>query len=186
MELFDLYTADREKTGQTMVRGEPVPEGFYRLVVHVCVFNPEGQMLIQRRQPFKKGWSGLWDVTVGGCAVAGDSSRSAAERETREELGLPVNLAGVRPAITVHWEHGFDDYYVLTRQVDPESLRLQYEEVQAVRWASMDEILRMIDDGQFIPYEKSLIGMLFFRRNHSGSQTRGDTTVPSAPLSSPR
>ena len=26
MELFDLYTADRERTGRTMVRGEPVPE----------------------------------------------------------------------------------------------------------------------------------------------------------------
>ena len=71
MELFDLYTADREKTGQTMVRGEPTPEGFYRLVVHVCIFNPEGQMLIQQRQPFKRGWANLWDVTVGGCAVAG-------------------------------------------------------------------------------------------------------------------
>ena len=31
MEIFDLYTADREKTGRTMVRGTPTPEGFYRL-----------------------------------------------------------------------------------------------------------------------------------------------------------
>ena len=86
MELFDLYTAEREKTGRTMVRGEPVPEGFYRLVVHVCVFDPQGRMLIQQRQPFKKGWSNLWDISVGGSAVAGDTSRTAAERETREDL----------------------------------------------------------------------------------------------------
>ena len=165
MELFDLYTADREKTGQTMVRGEPTPEGFYRLVVHVCIFNPEGQMLIQQRQPFKRGWANLWDVTVGGCAVAGDSSRAAAERETREELG-----------ITIHWEHGFDDIYVLTQQVDPESLHLQYEEVQTVRWAGKEEILQMIDDGRFIPYEKSLIELLFFRRDHRSSHTRSDPT----------
>ena len=71
MELFDLYTADREKTGQTMVRGDAVPEGFYRLVVHVCIFHPDGRMLIQQRQPFKKGWSNFWDVTVGGSAVSG-------------------------------------------------------------------------------------------------------------------
>ena len=176
MELFDLYTADREKTGRTMVRGNPTPEGFYRLVVHVCIFSPEGQMLIQQRQPFKKGWSNLWDISVGGSAVAGDSSRSAAERETREELGLAIDLTDVRPTMTICFEHGFDDYYVLTQKVDPESLHLQAEEVQAVRWAEKDEILQMIDDGRFIPYEKSLIELLFFRRNHRSSHTRNDTT----------
>jgi len=176
VELFDLYTADRVKTGRTMVRGEPTPEGCYRLVVHVCIFNPEGQMLIQQRQPFKRGWSNLWDVTVGGSAVSGDSSRTAAERETFEELGLSVDMAGVRPTMTVHWEHGFDDYYVLTQEVDLGSLHLQPEEVQAVRWAALDEILQMIDDGRFIPYEKSLIELLFFRRNHRSSHTRSDPT----------
>ena len=176
MELFDLYTADRVKTDRTMVRGEPTPEGYYRLVVHVCIFNPEGQMLIQQRQPFKRGWSNLWDITVGGCAISGDNSQSAAERETLEELGLSIDLSDARPTMTIHWEHGFDDYYVLTQDVDLDSLRLQYEEVQAVRWASLDEILQMIDDGRFIPYEKSQIELLFFRRNHRSSHTRSDPT----------
>ena len=176
MEYFDLYTADREKTEKIMARGEPTPEGFYRLVVHVCIFDPQGRMLIQQRQPFKRGWSNLWDITVGGCAVSGDTSRSAAERETREELGLSISLSGIRPTLTIHWENGFDDYYVLTRDVDLESLCLQYEEVQAVRWAGREEILQMIDEGEFIPYEKSLIELLFFRRNHRSSHTRDDPT----------
>ena len=176
MELFDLYTADRVKTGRTMVRGEPTPAGFCRLVVHVCIFDPEGRMLIQQRQPFKRGWSNLWDITVGGSAVSGDSSRSAAERETLEELGLAVDLKEARPTLTVHFETGFDDIYVLTMDVDLSSLKLQHEEVQAVRWASEEEILRMIDDGRFIPYEKSLIQLLFFRRNHRSSHTRSDPT----------
>ena len=176
MELFDLYTRDREPTGKKMVRGDRVPEGLYRLVVHVCIFDGEGRMLIQQRQPFKHGWSNLWDITVGGSAVAGDSSRTAAERETREELGLEIDLSDVRPALTLNWEHGFDDYYLLTRDVDPDTLHLQYEEVQAVRWAALEEILEMIDDGRFIPYEKGLIELLFFQRNHRGAHTRKDTT----------
>ena len=176
MELFDLYTQDREPTGKKMVRGDRVPEGLYRIVVHVCIFDGEGRMLIQQRQPFKQGWSNMWDITVGGSAVAGDTSRSAAERETREELGLDIDLTGVRPSLTLYWEHGFDDYYLLTRDVDPESLHLQYEEVQTVRWATQEEILEMIDDGRFIPYEKGLINLLFFQRNHRGAHTRGDTT----------
>ena len=47
MEVFDLYTADRQKTDRTMVRGGRTPEGYYRLVVHVCIFHPDGRMLIQ-------------------------------------------------------------------------------------------------------------------------------------------
>ena len=176
MEYLDLYTAERQKTNRTLVRGEPVPEGYYRLVVHVCLFDPQGRMLIQQRQPFKRGWSNLWDLTVGGCAVPGDTSRSAAEREVFEELGLSVDLSGVRPTLTIHFEDGFDDYYVLTRPVDTDALRLQAEEVQAVRWASEEEILGMIDDGRFIPYEKSLIRLLFFRRDHRSAHTRSDPT----------
>ena len=176
MELFDLYTEDRVKNGRTMVRGEPVPEDCYRIVVHICIFDSEGRMLIQQRQPFKHGWSNMWDITVGGSAIAGDDSRSAAERETREELGLEIDLSEVRPSLTLHWEHGFDDYYLLTQEVDLSTLHLQYEEVQAVRWATRDEIMQMIDDGQFIPYEKSLIELLFFRRNHRSSHTRSDPT----------
>ena len=176
MELFDLYTAEREKTGRTMVRGTPEPEGFYRLVVHVCIFGEDGRMLIQQRQPFKKSWSNLWDVSVGGAATAGDSSRSAAERETREELGLAIDLSGERPSLTLHWEHGFDDFYVLTLPVDPALLHLQYEEVQAVSWATKDEILQMIEDSTFIPYDKSLIELLFCRRNHRSAHTKPDWT----------
>ena len=51
-------------------------------------------------------------------------------------------------------------------------LRLQYEEVKAAKWASLEEILSMIDSGTFIPYHRSLIELLFFLRDHSGTHTR--------------
>lgn len=146
------------------------------MVVHVCIFNPDGQMLIQQRQPFKRGWSNLWDISVGGSAITGDTSSTAAERETREELGLTVDLSKERPMLTLHWEHGFDDYYVITQAVNLNALQLQYEEVQKVRWVSKEEILQMIDEGSFIPYEKSLIELLFYRKDHRSAHTRSDPT----------
>ena len=54
MEAWDLYTQDRVKTGQTMLRGDPVPEGLFHLQVHVCIFNEQGEMLIQQRQSTKR------------------------------------------------------------------------------------------------------------------------------------
>ena len=55
-------------------------------------------------------------------------------------------------------------------------LTLQPEEVQRVRWAGLEEILQMIDDGSFIPYEKNLIRLLFWRRDHSSAHTKSDPT----------
>lgn len=54
MELWDLYDINRNKIGKTIQRGELLSPGEYHLVVHVCLFNSQGEMLIQQRQPFKK------------------------------------------------------------------------------------------------------------------------------------
>ncbi|MDE6030804.1 MAG: NUDIX domain-containing protein [Oscillospiraceae bacterium] len=173
-ELWDLYNEDREKIGQTMERGKPIPEGCYHLVVHVCIFDSSGRMLIQQRQPFKEGWSNMWDLTTGGSAVAGDSSRTAAEREVLEELGYPLSLENERPALTIHFDGGFDDIYCIKRDIDISSLKLQYEEVQTVKWADKEEILSMIDSGEFIPYHKSLIDLLFLFSTQRGTHMRED------------
>ena len=129
-ELWDLYTKDKEKTGRTHQRGLPMPENYYRLAIHVCIFNSKNQLLIQQRQPFKKGWPNMWDVTVGGSAVAGDSSTQAAERELFEELGLKLDLSGERPFLTMNFSGGFDDFYIIEQEIDLAGLRLQPEEVR--------------------------------------------------------
>ena len=168
-EIIDLYTADRIPTGQTMVRGDKPPAGCFRLVVHVCIFNSKGEMLIQKRKDDIVRWPGYWDVSVGGHASSGDTSRAAAQRETKEELGLSIEFDTIQPVLTVHFPEGFDDFYVLQMDVDPNGLTLQKEEVAAVRWARQTEIEAMIDDGSFIPYQKGLIDYLFFAR--SGKST---------------
>lgn len=164
MELWDVYDVDRRLTGKTMVRGEAFEEGAYHLVVHVCVFNSKGQMLIQQRQPFKHGWPGMWDVTCGGSAVKGETSRDAAHRELLEEVGIDIDLSNARPQLTVNFDHGFDDIYLVEKNADESLLKLQYEEVKTVKWASCDEVLSMIDSGEFIPYYKNFISLLFDKR----------------------
>ncbi|MBQ8296615.1 MAG: NUDIX domain-containing protein [Ruminococcus sp.] len=174
MEQFDLYTKDRLPLNQTMNRGMQTPDGSFRLVVHVCIFNSSGEMLIQQRQSFKKGWPDMWDLSCGGSAVSGEDSRTAAEREVAEELGVVISLKDTRPVLTIHFDEGFDDIYAITKDLQLSELRLQPEEVQAVKWASMEEILSMIDSGEFIQYHKNLIGLLFFMKNHRGTFTRED------------
>lgn len=169
MELWDLYDRDRIPTGETHERGKPLPEGRYHMVVHVVIFNRQGQMLIQQRQPFKEGWPDMWDITVGGSAIAGDTSRTAAQREVMEEIGLALDLSDEQPKLTIPFDVGFDDIYTLVTDVDLSSLHLQESEVQAVKWASEEEILTMLADGRFIPYHEAFIRLLFALRDSRGA-----------------
>ena len=172
MELWDIYDENRALKNETMVRGEQIKDGDYHLVIHVCVFNNKGEMLIQKRQPFKSGYSGLWDVTVGGSAVSGDTSRKAAERELFEEVGIQHDFTGIQPHLTLNFYHGFDDIYLIEKEVDINTLKLQYEEVEKVMWADEEQILAMIESGEFIPYYPELIRLLFTMRGPLGAHKR--------------
>lgn len=170
MELWDVYNLDRQKTGRTMVRGDKFKTGDFHLVVHICIFNSKNQMLVQQRQPFKDGWPNMWDTTVGGSAVAGDSSQKAAERETLEEIGYEIHLDGIKPHMTINFDDGFDDIYLVYEDLDITKLKLQYEEVQQVKWATKEEIQKMIENGEFIPYYTAYIDLLFSMGKSYGSR----------------
>ena len=173
LEVWDIYDSNRNKTGKIMERGAAFADGEYHMVVHVCIFSARGEMLIQQRQPFKEGWANMWDITVGGSAQSGEASQSAAQRELFEEIGYKIDLSDVRPSLTVNFEVGFDDYYLIEEDLEIEKLQLQYEEVQRVKWASQKEITRLLDSGEFIPYYRNLLGLLFDMRKRYSAHSRG-------------
>ena len=156
-EMTDVYDANRRLTGKTVPRGQNGP-GEYRLIVHTCVFSCD-RMLIQLRSPKKKSLGGYWDVSAGGQVDAGERSEQGAARELREELGMDrVILPGNRVA-TIRFDYGFDDFYCL--EYDDEEITLQESEVSDWRWASLEEIIAMIEDRTFIQYTESFIRRLF-------------------------
>ena len=172
MERWDICNIDRQKTGRTMVRGEKMAKDDYHLVAHVCLFNEQGEMLIQQRSANKSTWANRWDLTVGGSALSGETSRDAAARELKEELGVEYDFSCCRPNLTMQFDHGdrgFDDIFLI--DFTPEQFCLQSEEVQAVRWASREEILCAIRDGSFAPYHEELISLLFALRGRWSSAT---------------
>lgn len=172
MELVDLYNEDRIPLGKVAERYAPREEGAFRAVVHVCIFNRKGEMLIQRRTMEKVIWPGRWDVSAAGGVDAGESSRQAAEREVREELGYPLDLTGIRASMTVNFDAGFDDFFLVEQEVDLTTLHLQPEEVSEVRWASCEEVLTLVDRGAFCCYPKSFLQFLFDMRGTFGFATK--------------
>lgn len=172
MEMVDLYDENRLPLGKTAERHAPKGKGEYRMVVHVCVFNSRGQLLIQKRTMEKQIWPGMWDVSVGGGVDAGETSRQGAEREFREELGYPLDLTGVRPSVTVNFDGGYDDFYIVKKDLDETRFNLQKEEVSAVRWVSLEEAERMVEEGAFITYPRGFLRFLFSMQDTFGFPTK--------------
>ena len=87
-EIFDIVSEDDEVIGQAprrMCHGNPA---LIHRAVHVLVFNPAGELLLQQRSPHKDIQPGKWDTSVGGHLAVGEPYLAAAHREMAEELGL--------------------------------------------------------------------------------------------------
>ena len=161
MELWDIYDENRNRTGQVIERAGHWGNEKYHLIIHVAIFDSQGRMLIQKRAKEKRAWADLWDISCGGSAVAGEDSRTAAEREVMEELGIKIDLKDVRPHFTMYYERGFDDYYTVIRDIDIDELTLQTEEVSEAKWATLDEVRHLFAEGRFVPYFQPVIELLW-------------------------
>ncbi|MCC8013852.1 MAG: NUDIX domain-containing protein [Eubacterium sp.] len=170
MEFFDVYNPDRTKTGLKCERGGELPPNGYRLVVHICIFNSKGEMLIQKRQLVKHAFPDMWDLSAGGSVISGETSSEGAERETLEELGLKTDLSKKMPRLTFFCENIFDDYYIISKDIDLDELTLQESEVSEVKWADLEEIIDKIKKGVFVPYKESLIKLLFELKDSRGAR----------------
>ncbi len=139
------------------------------LVIHVCLFDAEGRLLLQHRAPEVKLWPDLWDFSAGGAADAGETGFEAARRELAEEMGIVMPPEPVRPRFTLHFAKGFDDFFFFELPAGAQAQpNLQAEEVSDARWADRDEVLALLAAGQFVPYHPDFIRSIFAMRHETG------------------
>lgn len=152
-EYWDIYDADRHKKRGTHLRGKPLADGDYHLVVNVWVYNSRGQVLLTQRHPdipFGLKWA-----CTGGSAIAGEDSLTAAIRETHEEIGLVVKPQELILAGQERRLHSFLDTYILCRDVLPGEIVMQPEEVVDYHWVGPGQFRRMEREGLLHPALKN-------------------------------
>ena len=169
-EFQDIYDIHRHLTGRRVARGTRRAADEYIQVVHILIFDRDGRFLVQQRVDDKASWPGMWDISVGGIAQTGDDSRRAAEREILEELGLTVDLTDTEPIFTFRAGNTFDDYWLIRLDTVDPPLRLQKEEVQAVRWVDKAGWEALVASHNVIPYSFHSILFDLYEKQFPGTR----------------
>lgn len=139
-ELWDVTDAEGSATGRTYRRGDPDwPTGAFHVVAATCVYRDDGTVLLTQRAA-AKDFPLAWEFP-GGSALAGESTRTAASRELREETGLLASPEALTLVGRFTEASALFDFYV-TLGDDDSGLSLDPSEVMAAEWVTIEEVDR--------------------------------------------
>ncbi len=119
-------------------------------VVHLHLFNPAGEIYLQKRPIWKDIQPGKWDTAVGGHIDLGESVMQALVREVREELGIVLENP---PTPLAHYvfESERERELVFVHKVVYAGDLHPSEELDGGRFWSVDEIKGNIGKQVFTP-----------------------------------
>lgn len=139
IEIWDAYNRDFTRIpGETLVRGEGIPEGQFHLVVDIAVKHIDGTYLLMQRD-FKKLHGGLWEFTAGGSALKGEEPLEAAKRELLEETSITGELKEIGRVVQDENRSIYAVYFCET-DIDKKSITLQKGETIDYKWISKQEL----------------------------------------------
>ena len=145
MEMWDIYDADKKRTGRTMKKNDwCLKEGEYHLTVLGVVAHKDGRFLITKRVMTKAWAPGWWEVS-GGATQAGEDSGDAVLREIREETGLDVSgwdggyLFSYKRENPGEGDNYFVDIYRFVADFDEKDLNENEEDKKEIRDVGQDK-----------------------------------------------
>lgn len=149
MEKVDIYDRNREKTYKVKERNK-LEEGEYRISVHIWIVNSKNELLIQKRTMDSKKFPGMWSQTGGG-VLAGENSKEAVKRESKEELNLEIKDDEIYYIGSYVRKKDIADVWLVKKQIEVNNLKLQEEEVAEIKLVTFEEFDEMIKNGIVVP-----------------------------------
>lgn len=161
-EWIDIRNEDGSLSGRKKERSRIHEDGDLHATSHIWIVRGNAEegfdVLLQRRSLNKDAYPGCYDISSAGHIPAGDDFVPSALREMEEELGIRAQASDLEFAGTIQYEfkkifHGkwfhnreLAGIFVCRKPVEAEKLTLQKEEVESVRWMTLDEIFTRVRD----------------------------------------
>ncbi|MDE6904996.1 MAG: NUDIX domain-containing protein [Lachnospiraceae bacterium] len=159
MEYWDIYDAEKRKTGKKMKRNDwCLEDDEYHLTVLGVIARKDGKFLITKRVMTKAWAPGWWEVS-GGAAMAGEESEEAVLREIKEETGLDASgfeggyLFSYKRENPGEGDNYFVDIYRFVGEFSEKDLKLQEAETDGYMLATAQEIKELGNQGIFLHYD---------------------------------
>ena len=168
MELWDAYSKNEELTGDTLVRGEKIPEGLYHLVCEVLVRHIDGSFLCMKRSVEKPNYGGWYEATAGGSALAGENKLQCVERELLEETGIACHEFEEVARNREERKQAFFYNFVCTVDCEKNSVQPQKGETEGYVWMSEKEFVQFINSEKVIPSNRQRYEKYFKRMGYVG------------------
>ncbi len=152
MEIWDAYNKDGSLAGVDIIRGTPVPEGLYYLVVEILVRHTDGDFLLMQRAWTKPSFGGMYEASAGGAAQKGESPIEAARRELREETGIVSD--SLEEIEVMLFRNMIVHQYICITDCAKDAITLQEGETIGYKWISEKEFIDFVNSGEMIPTQK--------------------------------
>ena len=152
-ERWDIYDINCNKLGKTVRRDiDKLKEGEYHLSVDVWIVNSQNKFLIQKRASSKKMYPNMWESSAGGAVIAGETSYQGCIREVIEEFGIIPNMENATMVHTfIRHNNTIIKVWLIKQKIDIKDIKIQEEEVAEVKYVDLEEIHRLLDNGEYVP-----------------------------------
>ena len=162
-ELIDILNDKGIPTGEIKLKSEAHKKGLWHASTQIWIYTSEGKILIQKRAANKDTYPNLWDISVAGHLSAGDTPITATLREIEEEIGLTITTESLQflktiknskqPSKTI-LDNEFNHLFLCCVNINTQQLKLQPEEVAAVKLLSISEFKNQLQNNysEFAPH----------------------------------
>lgn len=166
-EYIDIVTREGNPIGKSAPKSEIHSKGLYHHTVHLWLYTKSGKVLLSQRSANKAICPLLWDVSVAGHIDAGEPMLTATIREAHEEIGLTLIEQGLEKIGVFEcfqsYDNGivdneFHNTFISELKVDISKLKLQKEEVEAVKLVTLEDFRNLLNhigsDNHFVASNK--------------------------------